>query len=297
MLWRNCGQEEFGRDCYSLVRTIALRVVQFHRSRPPEDTSWTRSAVDELVQGFLADKDGPARLLRYADSLADQHEFELLIERTIKNYLADRARQTEQGRLYRRIDRALSRDRRFTLVGGSSWSLEPSVMAHWSGSDEDLFAAARRAFGELPPPPSGTRTPGSVTARELADICAAVLARGAAPVPIATIVAVVADALSVSDRRVLPLTEREAPQAAMTTGLCRLIAEDIWQRLSTRERLLLPHLSGRRASKQRKREWATVKPRWRPSGSKNACGSSSMARMPATRRRFSAISWNDKPSG
>ena len=79
---------------------------------------------------------------------------------------------------------------------------------------------------------------------ELADICAAVLARGAAPVPIATIVAVVADALSVSDRRVLPLTEREAPQAAMTTGLCRLIAEDIWQRLSTRERLLLPHLSG-----------------------------------------------------
>ena len=219
-------------------------MVQFHRSRPPEDTSWTRSAVDELVQGFLADKDGPARLLRYADSLADQHEFELLIERTIKNYLADRARQTEQGRLYRRIDRALSRDRRFTLVGGSSWSLEPSVMAHWSGSDEDLLAAARRAFGELPPPPSGTRTPGSVTARELADICAAVLARGAAPVPMPTIVAAVADALSVSDRRVLPLTEREAPQAAMTTGLCRLIAEDIWQRLSTRERLLLPHLSG-----------------------------------------------------
>lgn len=196
------------------------------------------------MQGYLADKDGPARLVRYAGSLADEHEFELLIERTIKNYLADRARQTEHGRLYRRIDRVLTRDPRFTLVGRSSWSLAPSGIARWSGGDDYLVAAARRALGELPPPPSGSRAPGAVSARELADICFAVLRYAAASVPIATIVLAVADALRVKERPVLPLTEREVPQAAMTTGLCRLLAEDIWERLSPRERLLLPHLSG-----------------------------------------------------
>jgi hypothetical protein len=81
----------------------------------------------------------------------------------------------------------------------------------------------------------------------LASVCEAVIA-AAGPLPLSTIVAVVGQLLGVLPPSMATLTEGQggiavAAGSVASPGPARQIALDVWEKLTDRERLLLPHLA------------------------------------------------------
>ncbi|MDQ4097812.1 MAG: hypothetical protein M3144_08100, partial [Actinomycetota bacterium] len=226
----------FGPACYQEVRRVAGRVVRFGHYPSPEGSGWTGGAIDDLVQGFLAARDRPARLVRAAQTVADEHALGLLLERMIKNHLADRARQTEVGKLHRRLRHVLAGDGRFLCVNGDAWALREKPTAEtWAGRQDDLV---RAAWGAVQASPIRERRRPARTAL-LADLCHAVVDKAAAAVPVGAMSAAAAHALGVApsgsdspaaDTHLLPAATNLVP----SPGPARAIAGELWARLGDR---------------------------------------------------------------
>ena len=221
------------------------------RRYPPLDaTTWTDAALDDLVHGFLAERDGPARIMRLWMSVREERDFELVVERMLKNHLADRGRRTEAGKLHRRLRHVMSQDERFRSVGGDSWTVIDIGLAPVERG-QDLRTAARAAVREAAGRAGRARTdrlrfPDRAS---LAAICEAVIQAAGEPVSLRTMTSLLVPLLCVADASPQLLTGDVPRGVALAAGAlpspgpARSIATDIWNRLDDRERLLLPYLT------------------------------------------------------
>lgn len=102
----------------------AVRAVGKGRGFPPPTghSSWTKDAVIEAAHTFLASTRTPARLAHLRLHATDEQSMERLLNTMILNHFRDRARQTELGRLIRRISSVLADDGRF-VRNDDRWSL------------------------------------------------------------------------------------------------------------------------------------------------------------------------------
>lgn len=102
----------------------AVRAVGKGRGFPPPTghSSWTKDAVIEAAHTFLSGTRTPARLAHLRLHATDEQSMERLLNTMILNHFRDRARQTELGRLIRRINTVLGDDGRF-LRNDDRWSL------------------------------------------------------------------------------------------------------------------------------------------------------------------------------
>lgn len=242
----------FGRDSYEMLKRVARKAVRLRRYPPPTGEGWTDREIDELVHGFLAARDGPLRLVTAARAAGTAHGLELLVERMLKNHLSDLGRQTAEGKLHRRLRRVLSGDEGFIEVARDLWALSPALgAAPWAGRETDLLQATIErtpldVVSELRR--AGREDTGRVRATSLALVCHEVMEAAGAPLPLATLRAVVSQLIGLRSPEAVRLSESDVGEPLMTgahgqPGPARSMAAELWRTLDDRERLLLPHLS------------------------------------------------------
>jgi len=90
-------REELVRDgkpgpefAYLLYRTV--EAVAHHYPSPPGSAGWDRSAREGLAHDFLAREGGDRRLITLVTSSVDESSFARLLEKAVRNFIADNAR-------------------------------------------------------------------------------------------------------------------------------------------------------------------------------------------------------------
>jgi hypothetical protein len=231
-----------------LLYRVVAAVAVGHGFRPPApESAWTADAVAQVAHDFAADTRTPKRLAYLVVHAEDDAAFERILNEMVLNFLRDRGRRTEIGRLMIRIREVLGRNADFTSVPGDRWKLtaapdaastvpfatlqsaasaEPDVQVpRWSAQSKRQAPAAdapsierlcRRVLGAAE---------GSVALDELAKAVAPRLGLAATPI-----------AQPVDNRDVF--AEVAAPQRADAV-VDAMRAEEIFGILSERERLLL----------------------------------------------------------
>ena len=133
--------QQLGRQCTRSPRT---------NFPPPEGHDrWSDDAVDHLLADMFARSDSanPGEGHKFVlDCLAratDGPSLERLLLAAIENFLKDQAKQTERGKLRRRLTGLLQKDARFTEGADDRWALAGGPAQPWQG---DLAALERVAF-------------------------------------------------------------------------------------------------------------------------------------------------------
>ncbi|MFD0257497.1 hypothetical protein [Kitasatospora indigofera] len=248
---------QLGPVSFDLLRRLVHQVRRASGFPPPDGyAQWSDDAAYDVITALLTREGEGRKFVTGCFTLAaDDASLERLFLATIKNFLIDQAKKTPRGKLRRRIARLMSEDSAYRKGAGSPprWALaEHAADAVWQGDLDDLVAQAARVTGV-----GITRwnhsgpTPGqTVHALKSVLLCVLQYAQGAvreedlakvlearfellAP---ARFAALYADEGTVSE-----LVEQHAAAAPDPVGGDGM-AEDIWQRLSPNERLLLPYL-------------------------------------------------------
>lgn len=134
---------ETGSEFYGLLRRTVLAVGIARNFPPPsEGESWTAEDAQVIANEFLAHTQTPRRLADLALHCASDDALARRLQGGMRNFLRDRGRQTNIGRLIRRVKRALNEENSFSKVEGERWALlngssEPSTVPF-----TDLEAAA-----------------------------------------------------------------------------------------------------------------------------------------------------------
>ena len=219
---------------------------------PPEGWAiWGRDAAVEAAHNFLENGRTPRRLMDIALRSVDDASFAGQLDTAVLNWLRDDGRRTDLGKLMLRVKEILRSSDSFVHVGGPDdrWSLpgaadagatETSVLAsaiahlpvtvpRWTSSRRDAPLADRPSF-EVLIVAVLTAAGGSVPVREIAGVLATRLDHRRVPL------AVSLDALDGAGEP----ADVGADPADHTAA--EVHATAIFNQLSDRERLLVPHL-------------------------------------------------------
>lgn len=247
-----------GPVALDLLRRLVHQVRRSYGFPPPEDhTQWSDEAADEVVLAMLARKEeGREFVTRCFVLAADDASLERLFLTSIKYYLIDEAKKTPRGKLRRRIAGLMSRDTVYRKSRNSPprWALaDHAEEAVWQGDLDDLIAQAARVRGvgitrwnHSGPTPRQTvhalktilvcvlqHAQGAVREEDLAKVLEARFEL-LAPARVTRLFA--------DEGTVVGAVEQHAATIAPDPTATEGEAEDIWQRLSPNERLLLPYL-------------------------------------------------------
>ncbi|MEU9074446.1 hypothetical protein AB0D22_07160 [Kitasatospora sp. NPDC048538] len=248
---------ELGPISFELLRRLVHQVRHTYGFPPPEGYSeWSDDAAYDLITTMLTREGEGRKFVTSCFALAaDDASLERLFLASIKHFLIDEAKKTPRGKLRRRIVNLMSGDPVYRKIPGTPprWALaEHAEGAVWQGDLDDLVARAARVTGvgitrwnHSGPTPKQTvhalntvlldvlqYAQGAVREEDLAKVLQARFEL-LAPARFTTLYA---DEGTVSE-----LVEQHAATVADPVGV-EGVAEDIWQRLSPNERLLLPYV-------------------------------------------------------
>lgn len=137
----------------TLVYETVDAVRRFGHYPPPEGSDgWDAGAVQEVAHEFLGGKGARERLARLAATATDEHSFERLLHKAIRNMFRMEARTTNVGAILRALEHAIDRDDEIVTVGSESqtkaWSLRAYADGcHYSGDPAVLVDAAHAVPG------------------------------------------------------------------------------------------------------------------------------------------------------
>lgn len=246
----------WGPVSFELLRRLVHQVRRAYGFPPPKDhAQWSDDAAYEVVLAMVTDK-GPEFLTRCYTLAVDDASLERLLLTSIKHYLIDEAKKTPRGKLRRRIARLMAEDTAYRKSKGSPprWALaDHADGAVWQGELDDLIAQAALVRGvgitrwnHSGPTPKRTvhalktillrvlqHAQGAVREEDLAKVLEArfelLAPAGVTP-------------LFADEGSAAVIVELHAATTAPDPTGAEGAAEDIWQRLSPNERLLLPHI-------------------------------------------------------
>ncbi|WP_234322272.1 hypothetical protein [Streptomyces sp. NRRL B-24720] len=247
-----------GPATFELLRRLVHQVRRGTGFPPPEGhTVWSDDAAYDVISAMLSQEGAGQRFVTVCfTQAADEASLERLFLTSIKNFLIDEAKKTPRGKLRRRIARLMGEDAAYRKLKGSPprWALtDHAERAVWQGDLDDLIAHAAQVKGvgitrwnHSGPTPQQTvhalmtillsvlrYVQGAVREEDLAKVLEA---RFELLAP-ARFTALYADEGTVAET-----VEQHAAAAAPDPTGVEGVAEDIWQRLSPNDRLLLPCL-------------------------------------------------------
>ncbi|MGW8359239.1 hypothetical protein ACWGK1_01500 [Streptomyces wedmorensis] len=247
-----------GPATFELLRRLVHQVRRGTGFPPPEGhTVWSDDAAYDVISAMLSQEGAGQRFVTVCfTQAADEASLERLFLASIKNFLIDEAKKTPRGKLRRRIARLMGEDTAYRKLTGSPprWALDGHAEgAVWQGDLADLIVQAAHVKGvgitrwnHSGPTPQQTvhalktillsvlrHAQGAVREEDLAKVLEA---RFELLAP-ARFTALYADEGTVAET-----VEQHAAAAAPDPTGVEGVAEDIWQRLSPNDRLLLPCL-------------------------------------------------------
>ncbi|MGW6261533.1 hypothetical protein [Streptomyces sp. NPDC055085] len=248
---------QLGPKTFELLLRMVHQVRRASGFPPPEGyTQWTDDAAYDVITAMLTREGEGQKFVTGCFALADNDaSLERLFLKTIKNFLIDEAKKTPRGKLRRRIARLMNEDASFRRRPGTPprWTLscltEDTV---WQGDLDELITEAWRVDGVGITRLNRSGPTPRETVHALLTIVTRVLqhARGAvreedlarvlesrfellAPARFTTLYA---DGGALIDPVGTAMTAVADPTCSSGD------AEDIWQRLTSDERQLLPYL-------------------------------------------------------
>lgn len=212
---------------------------------PSGGATWSADDVRTVVADFLASPQTARRLADLQTHCRNERALQLRLERTIKNFLADKGRRTPVGRLVRRFNEVLEQHIDFAR-DGSHWRLVDSAV---EPSVADIDALNRLVSGLEVTVPTAWRTgerqspdldqasvvriaraaieaAGPLRPAELAQLAAVRLGLGAAP-------------LSLEVTGYDPAPPRGPTDATGSAALVDIRADEVFSRLNEQERAAL----------------------------------------------------------
>lgn len=143
-----------------LYRTV--KAIARHYPCPPGSKGWGPSELEGLAHDFLTRNKGDRRLITLVTSSVDERSFAKLLEKAVRNFIADHARVTDLGKVVVRIKQVL-RDNagngHFVRVPGDRWALPGHPTAPTTVPERDLARAMVGVEVVVPAWESETRDP------------------------------------------------------------------------------------------------------------------------------------------
>lgn len=194
-----------------LIKTV-FAVAKSHGFPPPNRGHWDRSAAADVAAEFVAHQRTGKILEALVLTCVDDRALGLTLQAVIRNFLRDRGRATEMGRLVVRINRALKSPcykrlpgSRFALVDGPA---EPST------APPDELVAATAGIRVIYPKwdPMSDRRPPFASKASIDELIAAVMGAAAGSLRAADVAYAIAPALQVTPGNALvELDEGDPP--------------------------------------------------------------------------------------
>lgn len=242
------NQGGLGPSGVTLLYETVDAVRRFSGFPPPlGHDRWDASAVVEVAHELLS---RPAVVAGAIARAVDDESFERVLDVAVRNFLRSQYRTTERGRMMRSLRRVIEGGAGVVMVearapGAGCWSVPANAAgAPFAGRVGDLIDAAfsvanvRRARWRE----DAKHRPPIAEPDSLRRVVRAVLAAAGSPVTPATMLQVVAARFPLADAvSVVALTDviaEHTPDPRGESPAARLIAEEIWEQLSERERLV-----------------------------------------------------------
>lgn len=231
-----------------LIKTV--RAVGMRRGFPPPGGGeWNSAKASELAAEFLARERTAKVLEALALTAGDDRELAGQLQGIVRNFLRDRGRATELGRLIVRLRRAL-KDPRYTKLAGDRFALRGGPTEASQVRPDDLVAATaglRIDFGSWTP--MSRRRPPFASADSIHELIGAVLAAAIGSLRPTDIAYAVAPILQVAtSNELVELDVGDPPIEAVDDGADDYIgldvpdrarAVEIFELLSDREKIAL----------------------------------------------------------
>jgi hypothetical protein len=147
--WEELRLGRLGPDFARLLYRCARTAGRAHNFPPPDGRhGWTAEAAIETGHEFLRSANVKRRLTEMALLADDDDQLARILTQSIVNFLRERARQTAQGRLIRRLREVLQADGLFTVVpagvpgAGNVMLTGAATTEPFGGRESDLITAA-----------------------------------------------------------------------------------------------------------------------------------------------------------
>lgn len=132
-----------GEEFLQLLARTVYAVATSRNFPPPDGGAWSRETAADVATSFLADDRTQRRLDWLALRCGNEQELARALQGVVRNYLRDRGRATELGRLVVRIKRVLKECDDFVKVESGRWTLRGGpAEASGVGPDSLVTAAA-----------------------------------------------------------------------------------------------------------------------------------------------------------
>lgn len=243
-----------GDASLELLRRVGCQVTRTQGFPPPEGHSgWTDDAVDDLLQEMFSRK-GERFVLNCFLRAVDDASLAKMFYTSIRHFLIDLAKETDRGKLRRRIALRLAGDAKYLPVKGTSprWTLASHpASAVWQGDLDELVRVAWEVRGVWITAWNHSGPTPKKTEHALMTVLAAVLEAAGGAVreeDLAKVLEARFDQLA-TPQFTTPYTEDGSlidPVADQAQGTDPVAAEtvagEIWTQMSPQERQLLPYL-------------------------------------------------------
>lgn len=126
----------------SLLTRTVLAVATARNFPPPDGGQWTGAKANDIAMSFLAHERTPRIVDALLLTCGDDDALARTLQGVIRNFLRDRGRATEMGRLVVRLRRALRESAQFDALPGDRWALAGGPTDASEVGPEALVAAA-----------------------------------------------------------------------------------------------------------------------------------------------------------
>lgn len=234
-----------------LIRTV-FSVARAHGFPPPNRGSWDKPAAAEVAGEFVAHQRTGKILEALVLTCADDRSLAAALQAVMRNFLRDRGRATEMGRLVVRINRVLKAPG-YQRLPGSRHALANGPTEASVAPPDDLVAATSRIKVTYPKwDPMSDRRPPFASKASIDELVAAVMAAAAGSLRAADIAHAIAPVLQVVPGNVLvELDEGDPPDtggdiAGLDTLGMEVVDRDrafeVFGLLTTRQKIALGYL-------------------------------------------------------
>jgi hypothetical protein len=234
-----------------LIKTV-LAVARSHGFPPPNRGKWDKQAAAEVAGEFVGHHRTGKILEALLLTCADDRTLAVALQAVIRNFLRDRGRATEMGRLVVRINRALKAPR-YQRLPGSRFALAEGPAEASAVPPDELVAATAGIRVTYPRwDPMSDRRPPFASKYSIDELVAAVMIAAAGSLRAADVAHAIAPVLQVAPGNTLvELDEGDPPDTGDDiSGLESLGIEiedrerafEVFGLLSTRQKIALGYL-------------------------------------------------------